>query len=305
MTALRFCLATALLGVLAVSLAGFLPVWPGDMITPFRMHLAYLAVAGCWAGYFLNRRWLTRLAMMTAIICILPMGVRLLALRPFLPPTAPTAQPLSLVFSNVLCDSHHYDRVVAMARHENADLFAAAETTPVWIDHLDSLSDIYPYHVAPRDLGVFGVALYAKRPFTAQVFKTGSRGMVLLRADFGGYIVYVAHPMPPANPVLTEDNRVYLESLAARVAVETKPVIIAGDFNATIWAHNLKPLIRQKLQWPNGSGFAYSWPVGRPWLRIQIDQVLTRGAIAGRYRTLPNVGSDHYPIRVDLAMPPA
>jgi endonuclease/exonuclease/phosphatase family metal-dependent hydrolase len=35
---------------------------------------------------------------------------------------------------------------------------------------------------------------------------------------------------------------------------------------------------------------------------IQIDQVLTRRMKAGSYRTLGDVGSDHYPVRADLVI---
>jgi endonuclease/exonuclease/phosphatase (EEP) superfamily protein YafD len=37
-------------------------------------------------------------------------------------------------------------------------------------------------------------------------------------------------------------------------------------------------------------------------MAIQIDQVLTRGMTAGNYRTLGDIGSDHYPVRVDLVI---
>jgi endonuclease/exonuclease/phosphatase (EEP) superfamily protein YafD len=302
-TTLRYLTALGLVAVLAISLLGFLPGWPDDMLTPFRPQLLAAAVLGLGVSAALKARWLIDLAATIALVVALPMATRLIERPVLLARPAAHAQPLSVVFSNVLCDNRHYDRVLTLARQQDADIFAAAETTPIWVDHLNSLSDIYPYHVAPRDLGIFGIALYAKHPFTAQMIKTGSRGMALIRADFGSYVVYVAHPMPPSATVLTEDNRVYLESLAARVATETKPVIIAGDLNATLWSHNLKPLIRQKLQWPHGSGLAYSWPVGRPWMRIQIDQVLTLGAVAGQYHTLGDVGSDHYPVRADLTLP--
>lgn len=47
---------------------------------------------------------------------------------------------------------------------------------------------------------------------------------------------------------------------------------------------------------------AYTWPTTRPWMAIQIDQVLTIGMKAGSYETLGDVGSDHYPVRADLAI---
>ncbi|MDF2983233.1 MAG: Endonuclease/exonuclease/phosphatase, partial [Devosia sp.] len=54
--------------------------------------------------------------------------------------------------------------------------------------------------------------------------------------------------------------------------------------------------------WPANSGLAYTWPAAKPWMAIQIDQVLTRGMTAGSFRTLGDVGSDHYPVRADLVI---
>lgn len=300
---LRVLSALALMVGLLVSLAGFLDHWPGDMITPFRGQLLVLALAGIAVAILLRRRWLVGLAALAVVANACPMALRLIE-RSVLPDHAKTAvRPISLVFSNVLCDNRDYGRVITMAETEDADIFAAAETTPDWIDHLRVLDKRYPYGLTPRGLGVFGVALYAKRPFSGQVFNVGQHHMHLIRADFGDFVVYVAHPMPPATVALSEDNRAYLQELADRIAVETKPVIIAGDMNATLWSNNLTPLIQARLQWPSGSGLAYSWPSGNRLMAIQIDQILTRGAVAGRYRVLGGVGSDHFPIRADIALP--
>lgn len=298
MTIIRYGLALLLSGVLLLSLIGFLGDWPADMVTPFRLQFLLIGMAGLCIALPSRHMWLTGLAALVIMGNAIPMATRLFE-RPVLARQA-NGRGVSLVFSNVLCDNRQFDRVTRLARAQDADIFAAAETTGDWVDHLDSLSDLYPYRFAPKNLGPFGIALYAKQPFSAEVMPTGSRGMQLLRADFGDRIVYVVHTMPPANPVLSADNRVYLETVAARVASETKPVIVVGDFNATLWSHNMQPMIQAGLQWPAGSGVRYSWPTQRPWFAIQIDQVLTRGAKAGTYRTLGDVGSDHYPVRADL-----
>ena len=298
MTVLRVGLGLCLLGVLAASLGGFLGDWPADMLTPFRVQLLLCGIVGLAVAVALRRRWLIGLGALAVLANATPMAVRLIE-RPVLPADA-GGRHVSLVFANVLCDNRQFDRVVRLALDQNADLFAAAETTGDWVDHLDALHDLYPFHVAPKTLGPFGIALYAKRPFTADIVPTGSRGMQLLRAEFADRVVYVVHTMPPANPTLSADNRAYIETLAARLAMETKPVIVAGDFNSTLWSHNLAPLIRARLQWPSGSGMTHSWPTQRPLLAIQIDQILTKGAKAGSYRTLDDVGSDHYPVRADL-----
>ncbi len=299
MTALRYVTALGLVVGLAWSLCGFLGSWPADMITPFRPQLLFLAFAALALSVLLKRRWLIVLAGVVVTANALPMAVRLLE-RPVLPArTAGTGKPVSLVFSNVLCDNRAFGKVIAMAQAQDADVFAAAETSPPWLKQLPALAAKYPYSFAPN-VGIFGVAIFAKRPFTAELYRVGEHGMALARAEFSDYVLYVAHPMPPASAGLSEDNRIYIEDLAARVATEHKPVIVAGDLNATLWSHNLRPLIRQKMQWPHGSGLAHSWPTQRAVMAIQIDQILTKGAVAGTYRVLGDVGSDHYPVRADL-----
>lgn len=296
---IRFLVAAGLVALLGAGLLGSVSGWPGDMITPFRIQLLIVGIAGVAAAVMTRQRLIVMLAVTALIPNALPMAVRTLW-RPVLPAHSPQGHTISLVFSNVLCDNRDFERVVTMVRAQDADIFAAAETTPEWIAHLDTLKPRYPYSATPAQLGVFGVAVYAKRPFKAEIYHLGQRGMPLLRADFGDMVVYVAHPMPPANAALTADNEAYIRNLADLAGNESRPVIIAGDLNATLWSHSLAPLMKMKMQWPQGSGMAYSWPTGRPWLRIQIDQVLTKGAIAGRYRVLDDVGSDHYPVRADF-----
>lgn len=298
MTTLRILITVGLIGDLALALGSFVSPWPGDMITPFRLYMVVPALLALLLVRAMERPRLMLLAAVVAVLTALPMTVRLIE-RPVLRGQAMGA-PVSLVFSNVLCDNRDYERVVTLARSESPDIFAAAETTPEWLDHLSALNGLYPYRFTPDHLGNFGVALYAKRPFTAEVYRIGRHRMAMARADFGDYIVYVAHPMPPANSDLAEDNRVYIEDLAARVAMETKPVMVAGDLNATLWSHDLGPLIEQRMQWPRGSGMAYSWPAPRSWLRIQIDQVFTKSARAGSFRVLSDVGSDHFPVRAEI-----
>ena len=293
----RYLMVGGLAAGLVISLVAFIGGWPGDMISPFRIQFLILATAGLVAAVLLKKPWLIGMAVVAVAVNLVPVAYRTLN-RPVLPAEAP-GNRVSLVFSNVLTGNPQHAKVISLVEAEAPDIFAAAETSPEWIAALEALSDRYPYRYGP-DLGIFGVAIYAQRPFKAEVFELGTRGMTAARADFGDFVLYVAHPMPPANTVLTVDNRVYLDALAVRIADETKPVVLAGDLNATLWSGSLNSLMANKMQWPSGSGITHTWPEGQPWLGIQIDHVLTRGVKAGRFKVLTPVGSDHLPVRTDL-----
>ena len=288
----------ALLGIEVVALAGQW-VWQSDMITPFRLQMFLGAAALALLTILFHRRSLYVLA---AIVLVGDLGpiVERLIVRHSLPAHAP-GRAVSIVFSNVLCDNRQFDSVPAMVRAQAPDMFIASETTPEWMAHLDTLKDRYPYRFYAGP-GIFGIAAYARRPFAARVLRVGRHRMPLGRLEFRDMVVFVVHPQPPAREGLAAENRVYLATLARLVQASTKPVIIAGDLNATLWSHSLKPLIQIGVQWPAGSGLTYSWPVGRPYMMIQIDQILTRGAVAGTWHILPAIGSDHFPVRADLVI---
>lgn len=85
-----------------------------------------------------------------------------------------------------------------------------------------------------------------------------------------------------------------LRALARAVPPAGQPVIIAGDFN--FWGPGVRTLFRGWRRAVRGR----TWPALRP--HSQIDHVLVRPGdvevVAGS--VLPDVGSDHRPVRVEL-----
>ena len=92
-TTLRYLTALGLVAVLAISLLGFLPGWPDDMLTPFRPQLLAAAVLGLGVSATLKARWLIGLAAAIALVVALPMATRLIE-RPVLP-ARPAAQNIT------------------------------------------------------------------------------------------------------------------------------------------------------------------------------------------------------------------
>lgn len=297
----RLCLAIGLTGIVLVSIAGLLaPVlWQGEMINPFRPQILVVTLLALAASLLLRNKPLISLAIAVVALNALPMAERLIAMQRLPAPAAASQNRISLVSANVLCDNRDFERVMTMVRRENPDIFVAVETSPAWLDGLKPLEKLYPYRMTP-DLGIFGLSVYAKRPFTAHIEHIGQSGMPLAELHFDDLTLFVAHPMPPATKRLTQENTTYLEILARRVRATPGKVIIAGDLNTTLWSRYMAPLLSEKVQWPYGSGLRHTWPSDSPWLAIQIDHIFAKGAVAGRYKVLEAVGSDHYPVRADL-----
>ena len=178
----------ALLGSEVVALAGQ-SLWQSDMIAAFRPHMFLGAVALALLTMPSRRRSLHALAVVVLVGGLGPIAQRLIERRTL--PAHAQGHAVSVVFSNVLCDNREFDRVPAMVRTQAPDLFVASETTPEWMTHLDRLKDQYPYRFYAGP-GIFGIAAYARRPFTAQVFRIGRHQMPLGRLEFSDMVVLVA-----------------------------------------------------------------------------------------------------------------
>lgn len=300
MGVVRRLLTVACIGALIASLLAFLPQWPGDMFAPFRIQLFILGLVMLCASLVQRKKWLVAASAAIAVLSIAPVVFRL-AERQGLPASG-HGRPVSIVSMNVLYFNSDYGRAPELALDQNSDVVTVFETTPEWLANLNVLDRRYPYRYSPPGLKTSGISLHAKAPFRAQIYKIGSRKAPLVKAEFDGYVVLAAHPYPPATPRLTEDLRLYVETVERLAKQQSKPVILAGDLNATLWSPSVAPLMRSRWQWPQGSGLTYTWPSFAPPLAIQIDHILTQGAQAGRFRVLTPVGSDHMPVRADLIL---
>lgn len=87
-----------------------------------------------------------------------------------------------------------------------------------------------------------------------------------------------------------------LRRLARALPAPGRPAVVVGDCN--FWGPPTVTLLRGWRRAVRGR----TWPAHRP--HSQIDHVLVRGGIAARgSRVLPEVGSDHRPVRTHLVLP--
>lgn len=206
----------------------------------------------------------------------------------------------SIVSANVLTSNKEYALVLEMAKNQDADLMVFNEVDPVWIKKLKPLEDIYPhYHTHPRTDN-FGLAAYSKEPFRAEVKLLGNARLPALVIEYEDFVVIAAHPLPPASTRNMKENMSYLSGISDLIEDAEKPVIIAGDMNATLWSGAINPLIESGFSRINSIGLAYTWPVNNFLWMLQIDHFFGRNIQAGDFKVLPSVGSDHYPIRADI-----
>jgi endonuclease/exonuclease/phosphatase (EEP) superfamily protein YafD len=110
--------------------------------------------------------------------------------------------------------------------------------------------------------------------------------------------IVAAHPMPPIAPEWHGKRDTLLTSIAKQA--RPLPLIVAGDLNATPWSTALIGAERHALL--RTTGVASTWPrSGLGAIGIPIDHVLaSRHWRLGASSRGPDIGSDHFPIRVAL-----
>lgn len=301
----------------AVTLAGFGGGWHWlfDLTSHFRWYWLLLAVV-CLAA-----SW--RRAGRGALVCLAVAGLgNVWPLLPYwlpsagdtvtaAPPAAARLDALSIVSINVLTSNTDKPAVLAYLRSRDPDLIVALEVDTAWAAALASLADRWPHAVVQTRDDNFGIALLAKRPPREQrVREFGDAGVPSIVATFadpaGDYTVIATHPVPPKGPAYARDRDAQLRAIAEFVAAAPLPCVVAGDLNATPWSAAFRDLVKHGglRDTARGRGVQATWNA-RVWApRIPIDHILVPPGTEVLRRTVgPDVGSDHFPVEVEIRLP--
>ncbi len=237
------------------------------------------------------------------------------------PAPEPAPAPLKVLFANVLTSNEDQAPLLALIEAEQPDLVALLEINARWQARLSAaLLESYPHAFFRSREDNFGLAVFSRRPplsgrveFFADV-ETPSfdfnleHGAAHLR-------VLVTHPLPPGDADNTRLRDQHLGDLikwsrfvaALTPADAPTPVLILGDFNATPWCPPLRRLLAAAALRPAARDHTSlprtTWPVPIPFLRIPLDHALLNPAlICTAYRIGPDIGSDHYPLILEVQL---
>ncbi len=273
-----------------------------DLFNHFRPHAVFGAIFCGAILLFLKDQKLIIWAVVAAVL-ILNIGALGWSLYQTLGiPSLKEDKPVSvsIVSANVLGANTDYQAVRDMVARENPDVLVFSEVTDAWVENF-KFGEQYAYSIKFPRADNFGMAAYSKRPFEGEVKIVTNGKVPMIIMNFNEFTVIGVHPVPPVSISYMSENRSYIEE-AAYIGMKSKnPVIVTGDFNATLWSSAMKPLIDAGFDRINPLGFAYTWPRNKPFLALQIDHFMAKNIKAADFGVLPSVGSDHYPIRADIA----
>jgi endonuclease/exonuclease/phosphatase (EEP) superfamily protein YafD len=233
-------------------------------------------------------------------------------------PPSSHAPGLRVVSANLLGGNPRVEDLGRELVADAADVVVVQELTQPHADGLRAagLPDAMPYHVLDPQPAFYGSGLYSRWPITdAEVFEVHGVGMAAatVHGPVGAVQVVAVHVVnPAARQGMTSAWRTQLDWLAEHVRRSVVPVVLAGDYNATMDHRSLRVLPAVGMVDAHdaaGRGLGLTWPrrsyrgAGRwPALPLmRLDHVFVPPTLGVRaVRTAVSAGSDHRRVIADL-----
>ncbi|TWT56208.1 endonuclease/exonuclease/phosphatase family protein [Allorhodopirellula solitaria] len=220
-----------------------------------------------------------------------------------------------LLMSNVEMENDQYERAMAVIRRASPDVVLMVEIDQSWLEEISEFVAEYPHRVIVPQDNWYGMMLLSKLPIERHEVRYLIQDDIpsidaSLRMDDGTLIRFIGvHPRPP-EPIRDTDATARDAELilwGEELADEEGPVIIGGDLNDVAWSQTTRLFLRvsRLLDPRRGRGFFNSFHAGRWYLRFPLDHVFHSVHFTlSKIARLDNIGSDHFPIMIDLRLTP-
>ncbi|MDQ3555916.1 MAG: endonuclease/exonuclease/phosphatase family protein [Gemmatimonadota bacterium] len=331
---MRAILEWVLIGLGIVSVAGTLlstsrsPHWAVRAWDFPRVQIACVAAAsgGLYALLFFQGSWRDGAFLAAVLLCVVWQVRRIYPYTPLAPVQVGRSEGVGgggagrstvrILISNVQMENRQHARLLSLIGETEPDIVLTLETDATWARALEPLAARFPHVVRQPQENYFGLMLFSRLPLSEP------RVDFLVQSDVpsvhtgielpSGEQIFLhgLHPRPP-EPIRDQDStpRDAELVLVGRTIgeVEDRPTILAGDLNDVAWSPTTELFLRlSALLDPRlGRGFYNSYNANNPLFRYPLDHVFHSSHFRlVELRRLPSVGSDHFPMLVELSYEP-
>ncbi|MCI0434762.1 MAG: endonuclease/exonuclease/phosphatase family protein [Gemmatimonadetes bacterium] len=241
-------------------------------------------------------------------------AVNALPIVPLYLQSAEAARPASggalrVMSFNIFGLNRDHDSMLRYVQRERPDVLILLEVSPEWIPAVRRLAAEYPHQWVNAGSDVTGIAMMSReRPIAGGMIDLAHQGVpsyvLTFRQGRDRISVLGTHLNWPLGARATQVRNAQLDAIAALARAHAHPLVVMGDLNITPFsAHFPKTLRAGGLQrCVPGAGLTPTWPAHFAPLYIQIDHCLASAEVrAWNFRVGEYLGSDHYPIVVDVA----
>ena len=305
-----FFIAFVGLTLTALTFAGFFGDywWPLDLIANFRPQLGFAAlVAALWL--FAARWRKTGWIVITAAVVNLGLLGWLWVPEGGDPPA--DAEALRVISFNVLGSNTNFEGVIDFLSEMDADVVFLHEASRPWEEAMINSDLGYRVEASRHPDGIFGTLVLVRPGAEIQSFgfNQGEPRSVEVRITTfsGSEVAFLGmHPLAPTTAKRASLRDAQVRYAAEWAARQAGPTIVTGDFNAGPWSHAFYRLLDEGglKNSQRGFGLDASFPASSNLaFRVAIDHLVYSGPVWVVDRRLgPALGSDHFPLVVDLAI---
>ena len=296
----------ALVGVLSGFVNSYW--WVFEVLSSFRVQYALILGLGAVLAFHQRRPRLVMLALMA----FAANGCWLFPYVVSSESGSGHSSSLKVSTLNVHTANTRWDLVLGFIASRSPDIAFFTEVNEEWVSRLKPLEKIYPFSISKPRADNFGVALYSKIPpqrLEIHEFLSGELPSVLMTFLKGSETITLVgtHPLPPRTPAYSACRNSQIDTIAAFFSRIPRKKILIGDLNTAPWADLFQNLLRVGglRDTALGRGIQVTWPKHAWWLLgVPIDHCLISPDLTVISRSIdPEVGSDHYPIFVELGIP--
>lgn len=311
-----------------VIVATVLPYYRGFAwwIRMFDFPRGQIAVLGLLAGVGMvvfNRPFHTLETVLLALL-ILSVAYQLRRIYPYTPlgakqvldsDTPDDERTVRLLVSNVYMYNRSSQPLLDHVAEWEPDLVLTVETDSWWEGELSPLEKRFPYHVKQPQEDTYGMLLYSRLPLVEPTIRfivddsvpSIRTGVALRSGDTIAF--YGLHPKPPRPDIQqgSGERDAELLLIGRSLREETHPTIVAGDLNDVAWSHTTRLFQKtsEMLDPRRGRGMYNTFHADHAWLRYPLDHIFISSHFRlTRLKRLGHVGSDHFPILVELSYEP-
>lgn len=220
---------------------------------------------------------------------------------------------LRILAVNVLMENRDAPALLELIREVRPDVVVAVETDRWWESRLDRLDREYPFALRCPLANRYGMHLYSMLPledarvqFLVEPDIPSMHAIVRLRSG-ERLRLHCLHPTPPSPSENPDSSERDAELVIVGRSVEDSelPVVVAGDLNDVAWSRTTRLFrkISGLLDPRVGRGMFNTFHARIPVVRWPLDHLFHSPDLRlVEIRRLRRVGSDHFPILVELQL---
>lgn len=281
--------------------------------------LFQIAILGFYLAFFFDATPWQIVFSSFLVAGIITQGKMILPFTPLVNKEVPSSQdhkkPVRIYISNVYQENRNSSLIKDQIENENPDIIMCVETDEWWDQELKYLEKDYPYNIKKILNNTYGIIFYSRLDFLNPEIRhlveedvPGIKCEIVLPTG-AKFNFYGVHPKPPvvghSNSSFPRDLELLLVGKEAKK--DGKASVVCGDLNDVAWSRTTKLFrkISGLLDPRVGRGFFCTFHAKYFIFRWALDHIfVSREFKLKKMKRLSDIGSDHFPVVVELTYEP-